>query len=136
MIEISLRTAARTDFVDVTDRVQEAVQRLGLDEDVVTVFNPHTTAGITVNEGADPDVVRDLDTILDRLVPWSAGYRHAEGNAAAHAKSVLTGSSVSLLVRGGRLALGTWQTVWFCEYDGPRTRKLWVGAGFGAVSGD
>ncbi len=94
----------------------------------MTVFNPHTTAGMTVNEGADPDVVRDLDTILDRIVPWIGGYRHAEGNAAAHAKAILTGSSVTLLVRGGRLVLGTWQTVWFCEYDGPRTRHA-VGRG-------
>ena len=127
MIEIGLETSARTDFVDVTDRVRKAIRDLGIAEGAVVVFNPHTTAGVTVNEGADPDVVRDLDTILDRVVPWEGGYRHAEGNAAAHAKATLTGSSVTLLVEDGAPRLGTWQAVWFCEYDGPRTRRLWVG---------
>ena len=128
MVELELRTAGRTDFVDVTAQVKSAIRRLGVREGTVTVFNPHTTAGVTINEGADPDVVRDLETILDRLVPWSGGYRHAEGNAAAHAKASLMGSSVTLLVQGGRPVLGTWQAVWFCEFDGPRTRRLLVGA--------
>ncbi|MFN2370048.1 MAG: secondary thiamine-phosphate synthase enzyme YjbQ [Candidatus Krumholzibacteriia bacterium] len=133
MVEITLRTTARTDFVDVTGQVQAAVRRLGLDTGAVVVFNPHTTAGVTVNEGADPDVVRDLETILDRAVPWEAGYHHAEGNAAAHAKALLCGSSVTLLVERGKPALGTWQAVWFCDFDGPRERRLWVGA-LGAVA--
>jgi secondary thiamine-phosphate synthase enzyme len=128
MIEVGLSTAARADFVDVTDRVQAAVTELGLVDGAVLVFNPHTTAGLTVNEGADPDVVRDLDVILERCVPWTGGYRHAEGNAAAHAKALMTGSSVIVPVAGGRLRLGTWQVVWFCEFDGPRTRRLWVQA--------
>lgn len=128
MFELSLRTRARTDFVDVTAQVQDAVRRLGIDDGAVVVFNPHTTAGITINEGADPDVVRDLDTILDRAVPWTGGYRHGEGNAAAHAKALLTGSSVTLLVHRGRVMLGQWQAVWFCDYDGPRERRLWVGS--------
>lgn len=135
MVEIKVQTSARTDFVDVTGQVQAAVGRLQVADGAVVVFNPHTTAGVTVNEGADPDVVRDLAAILERAVPWSGGYRHAEGNAAAHAKAVLTGSSVTLLVRGGRLALGTWQAVWFCDYDGPRERRLWVGA-LGAAPGE
>ncbi len=124
MVEIKLQTSARTDFVDVTRHVQAAVRRLGVDDGAVLVFNPHTTAGVTVNEGADPDVVRDLDLILDRVVPWTGGYRHGEGNAAAHAKATLTGSSVLVPVRRGRLVLGQWQAVWFCEFDGPRERRL------------
>ncbi len=135
MIEIGLETTGRTDFVDVTAQVKAAIRRLGLGHGTVTVFNPHTTAGVTINEGADPDVVRDLETILDRLVPWSGGYRHAEGNAAAHAKASLMGSSVTLLVQDGRPVLGTWQAVWFCEFDGPRTRRLLVGAGAGVADG-
>lgn len=135
MIEIGLETAGRTDFVDVTAQVKAAIRRLGLDRGTVTVFNPHTTAGVTVNEGADPDVVRDLETILDRLVPWSGDYRHAEGNAAAHAKASLMGSAVTLLVQDGRPVLGTWQAIWFCEFDGPRTRRLLVGAGAGLADG-
>ena len=126
MLEINVRTHARTDFVAVTAPVQAAVAELGITDGAVVVFNPHTTAGVTINEGADPDVVRDLDTIFDRVVPWTGGYRHAEGNAAAHAKATMTGSSVTVLVRDGKLQLGTWQTIWFCEYDGPRQRKLWV----------
>jgi secondary thiamine-phosphate synthase enzyme len=128
MIEITLQTSARTDFVDVTARVQAAAAELGLTDGAVVVFNPHTTAGVTINEGADPDVVRDLDAIFDRVVPWTGGYHHAEGNAAAHAKATMTGSSVTVLVAGGKLRLGTWQTIWFCDFDGPRTRKLWVAA--------
>lgn len=128
MIEVAVRTGARTDFVDVTARVQEAVAELGLGDGAVVVFNPHTTAGVTINEGADPDVVRDLDLIFDRVVPWTGDYRHAEGNAAAHAKASMIGSSVTVLVREGELQLGIWQTIWFCDFDGPRLRKLWVGA--------
>ncbi|HPF70772.1 MAG TPA: secondary thiamine-phosphate synthase enzyme YjbQ [Candidatus Krumholzibacteria bacterium] len=127
MIEITLQTSARTEFVDVTARVADAAARLGVADGAVVVFNPHTTAGVTINEGADPDVVRDLDVILDRLVPWTGGYRHAEGNAAAHAKALLCGSSATLLVSGGTPVLGTWQAVWFCEFDGPRRRRLLVG---------
>lgn len=126
MIELGLSTGARTDFVDVTGLVQDALAELGITDGAVTVFNPHTTAGVTINEGADPDVVRDLDVILERAVPLSGGYRHAEGNAAAHAKAMLTGSSVTVPVVDGRLRLGTWQVVWFCEFDGPRQRRLWV----------
>ena len=127
MIEITLQTSARTEFIDVTARVADAAARLGVADGAVVVFNPHTTAGVTINEGADPDVVRDLDVILDRLVPWTGGYRHAEGNAAAHAKALLCGSSATLLVSGGTPVLGTWQAVWFCEFDGPRRRRLLVG---------
>jgi len=126
VVDFELRTGGRTDFVEITGQVQRAVADLGIDEGAVLVWVPHTTAGVTVNEGADPDVVRDLTAILDRAVPWSGDYRHAEGNSAAHAKSSLVGCGQLLPVSGGRLALGTWQAVWFCEFDGPRRRRVQV----------
>jgi len=126
MRELSLQTDGRTDFVDLTGLVQSAVSDLGLTEGAVLVFNPHTTAAVTINEGADPDVVRDMTVSLDRVVPWQDGYRHAEGNAAAHIKASLFGSSVTVIVSGGKLRLGTWQKIWFCEFDGPRRRRVWV----------
>jgi len=128
MEKLTLKTSARTDFCDVTERVAATVRQLGIHDGMVTVFVPHTTAGITINENADPDVMRDMLVILDRLIPWQAGYRHAEGNSAAHAKATLTGFSVQVPVEGGRLALGTWQGLYLCEFDGPRTRQLWISA--------
>jgi len=126
MREISLQTGGRTDFVDLTGRVQAVVSESGFQEGVVVVFNPHTTAAVTINEGADPDVVRDMTAALDRIVPWRDGYHHAEGNAAAHIKASMFGSSVTVIVTAGRLRLGTWQKIWFCEFDGPRSRRIWV----------
>ena len=128
MREIALRTGDRTDFVDLTAQVQAAVSDLGLEEGVLVVFNPHTTAAVTINEGADPDVVRDMTAALDRIVPWRDGYHHAEGNAAAHIKASMFGSSVTILVSQGKLRLGTWQKIWFCDFDGPRQRRVWVQA--------
>ncbi|MCX7817801.1 MAG: secondary thiamine-phosphate synthase enzyme YjbQ [Kiritimatiellae bacterium] len=122
-------TSRRSELVPVTDLVQAAVRELGVRDGVVTVFVPHTTAGITINENADPDVVRDLLTALERLVPWRSDWAHEEGNAAAHVKASLMGSSVRVLVEGGRLRLGTWQGIFLCEFDGPRTRQIWVSAG-------
>lgn len=129
MREFSVRTGHRTDFVDITGEVRAAVSALGIRDGVVTVFVPHTTAGITINENADPDVTADMGAALDRLVPWDAGYRHAEGNSAAHLKASLMGSAVRVPVEGGSLRLGTWQAVYLCEFDGPRTRKVSVTAG-------
>ena len=126
MREITLQTGARTDFVDLTNEVQAAVSDLGLKEGVVVVFNPHTTAAVTINEGADPDVVTDMTAALERIVPWQDRYLHAEGNAAAHIKASMFGSSVMVIVAGGRLKLGTWQKIWFCDFDGPRRRRIWV----------
>ncbi len=126
MIEFSVKTNGRTDFVDITGQVQAAAKELGVTDGALLVWVPHTTAAVTVNEGADPDVVRDLADALDRMAPWTAGYRHAEGNAAAHVKSSLFGCDQIVPVVSGRLALGTWQTVWFCEFDGPRRRKVRV----------
>ncbi len=128
MREFTLETRARTDFVDLTSEVQNQVSALGLQEGVIVVFNPHTTAAVTINEGADPDVVRDMTDALDRIVPWRDGYHHAEGNAAAHIKASMFGSSVTVIVSQGRLQLGTWQKIWFCDFDGPRRRRVWVRA--------
>lgn len=126
MKELSITTASRTEFVSITAAVQEAVRTLGLQEGVATVFVPHTTAGVTINENADPDVTEDMKRVLDRMVPWTGDYAHAEGNTAAHVKASLMGSSARIPVRGGRLQLGTWQGIYFCEFDGPRSRTCWV----------
>lgn len=126
MKEIEIQTRERTQFVDITGAVREAVEAAGADKGMVTVFVPHTTAGITINENADPDVVRDMKSVLEKLVPWRGDYWHSEGNTAAHVKSTLTGSSVNVIVSSGRLQLGVWQSIWFCEFDGPRTRKVLI----------
>lgn len=126
MKELPVRTNDRTEFLDITELVRKTVQELGLKDGMVTVFVPHTTAGITINENADPDVTADMERALEKMVPWTAGYRHSEGNAAAHVKASLMGSSVAIPVCGGKLALGTWQAVYFCEFDGPRSRKIWI----------
>lgn len=128
MIELTLRTRGRTDFIDLTGQVQQHLAELDLREGAVLVFNPHTTAAVTINEGADPDVVRDMSRALDKLVPWQDGYDHAEGNSAAHIKASLFGSSVTVPVQNGCLRLGTWQKIWFCDFDGPRSRKVWLQA--------
>jgi secondary thiamine-phosphate synthase enzyme len=127
MEEFQVTTSERTQFVDITDRVQRCAG--GNASGMVAVFVPHTTAGITINESADPDVMRDVGRTLDRLVPWDGDYRHAEGNSAAHIKCGMMGSSVHIPVSEGRLQLGTWQAVYFCEFDGPRQRRVWVCAG-------
>ena len=126
METLKVQTRSRTQFVDITADVQAAVDRLGIKDGVATVFVPHTTAGITINENADPDVVADLETALDRVVPWQGGYRHGEGNTAAHVKASMMGSSVQVIVENGRLRLGTWQSIYFCEFDGSRHRTVWV----------
>jgi len=125
---LDVDTRSRTQFVDITAQVQAAVDAAGLRDGIVNVFVPHTTAGVTINENADPDVTADIDTILERVVPWSAGYKHFEGNSAAHVKASMMGSSLTLQVEEGRLLLGTWQAIYFCEFDGPRHRKVWVKA--------
>ena len=126
METLKVQTRSRTQFVDITADVQAAVGRLGITDAVVTVFVPHSTAGVTINENADPDVTADLESALDRQVPWDVGYRHCEGNSAAHVKASMMGSSVQVIVENGRLLLGTWQAVYFCEFDGPRKRRLWI----------
>jgi secondary thiamine-phosphate synthase enzyme len=126
MRSFSIRTHKHTQFLDITRDVQSAVHDLVVKSGVLTIFVPHTTAGITINENADPDVTADIADVLDRVVPWQANYRHGEGNAAAHVKASLMGSSVQVLVEDGRLQLGTWQAIYFCEFDGPRSRNVWI----------
>lgn len=130
MKTLTLRTEARTEFRAITVAVQAAAAELGVRDGWITVYVPHTTAGVTINECADPDVMHDVGLTLDRLVPWrDPAFRHAEGNSAAHVKAMMIGTSVRVPVADGRLRLGTWQGVFFCEFDGPRTREIWVSAG-------
>jgi secondary thiamine-phosphate synthase enzyme len=121
---LSISTRSRTEFVPLAERIRGEAASLLRGSGLLHAYVPHTTAGICVNEGYDPDVVDDVTRVLDRLVPWKADYRHAEGNTAAHVKSILMGSSVTIPVRDGKLQLGRWQEVFFCEFDGPRTRTL------------
>jgi len=122
--ELSLKTERRTQLLDVTAGVTQMVRDSGVRSGVCHLYVPHTTAGIVVNENDDPDVARDIEAALDRLLPKSGEYLHAEGNADSHIKSALAGSSATLFVGDGRLELGRWQGVFFCEFDGPRPRKL------------
>ena len=127
MQQITISTHRRSEFLEITSQVQAAVRTAGLGDGTATVFVPHTTAGVTINERADPDVARDMIQVFDRLVPWDdPAYRHGEGNTAAHVKASLVGSSARVIVAGGRLQLGTWQGIFLCEFDGPRTREVWV----------
>ena len=126
MNEITVQSKSRTDFIDITPAVQQFAFREGTKDGVIMVFVPHTTAGITINENADPDVTADMEAVLDRIVPRDDDYRHSEGNTAAHIKASLTGSSVQVIVKNGKLLLGTWQSIYFCEFDGPRTRQVWM----------
>ncbi len=119
-------SAPREDFYNITAQVREAVKKSGAADTLAVVFCPHTTAGITINENADPDVVRDLIFALDKTFPDRAEFRHAEGNSAAHLKASTIGSSVTILVENGQLVLGTWQGIYFCEFDPPRNRKFYV----------
>jgi secondary thiamine-phosphate synthase enzyme len=125
-MSFEVRTSKRSHLVDVTAQVAAAVERARVPEGVCHVFVPHTTAGVTINEGADPDVARDIEARLAQMVPKDAGYRHAEGNADSHIKTVLVGPACTAPVRGGKLALGTWQAIFLCEWDGPRTRRVEV----------
>ena len=123
--EFSLSTG-QNNWTDITSRAREALRESGIQDGICVVYCPHTTAGITINENADPDVVRDLIFALEKTYPDRAEFHHAEGNSAAHLKASAMGSSVTIPVRGGKLLLGTWQGVYFCEFDGPRTRRFFV----------
>jgi secondary thiamine-phosphate synthase enzyme len=126
MKALDIKTNAREEMVDLTPKIEAAVAASGVENGLCTVFIPHTTAGVTINENADPDVREDLLAALRRAVPDGVPYRHGEGNSPAHVKACLVGSSVTVIVEGGRLRLGTWQGIQFCEFDGPRARKVWV----------
>ena len=121
---LEVKTSRRTELVDITAEVQKLVTASGCAHGVCHLYVPHTTAGITINEGADPDVARDIEATLDRLVPKDTSYRHQEGNADSHVKSTLTGVSQTVHIEDGRLALGRWQGIFFCEFDGPRHRQV------------
>ncbi|MEW6347858.1 MAG: secondary thiamine-phosphate synthase enzyme YjbQ [Thermodesulfobacteriota bacterium] len=126
METIQVRSQSRNQFVDITASVKSAITKTGVREGIAVVYVTHTTAGITINEAADPSVVEDIMKKLSELVPKSEGYRHMEGNSDAHIKASLVGSSVNLIVSDGAPVLGTWQGVFFCEFDGPRNRTVRV----------
>jgi secondary thiamine-phosphate synthase enzyme len=127
METISVRTREHAQLIDITREIQELLSKSNLTTGILTVFVPHTTAGITINESADPSVAHDILAVLDRLVPWrDPTYQHREGNTASHVKASIMGSSVRVIVEGGGMKLGTWQGIFLCEFDGPRTRKVQV----------
>jgi secondary thiamine-phosphate synthase enzyme len=123
-MQFSVKTHSQTEMVDITAKIQEIVTASGPDRGLCCIFVPHTTAAVTINESADPSVKADMLKVLNQVIPWEAGYRHLEGNSPAHIKSTLVGASELVAVEDGRLVLGTWQGVFFCEFDGPRTRKV------------
>jgi len=126
ILTLSVTTRDRSEMIDITSKVEEELKRSGLKDGVCFLFVPHTTAGITINESADPSVATDIQAMLNKLIPWEGSYRHLEGNSAAHIKSSLIGNSVMVFVESGHLKLGTWQGIFFCEFDGPRSRKLYI----------
>lgn len=121
---LDVKTGSRVELVDITGQVRKAVSKSGVRDGICHIFVPHTTAGIAINENADPSVKRDIVMETTKMVPFEDGYQHMEGNAAAHIKSVLFGPNLSLLVEGGDIVLGTWQGVFLCEFDGPRSRRV------------
>lgn len=125
-MEYPVRTTEAQQFVDITGLVRKAVNESGVEDGIAVVFVPHTTAGVTINENADPDVVKDILAALSKTYPEQNGYLHAEGNSHAHIKASLMGCSCSIIIENGNLKLGTWQGVYFCEFDGPRNRKVYV----------
>ena len=124
-ITINVKTHTRIEMVDMTSSVQKEVSKSNISDGVCMVYVPHTTAGVTINEGADPSVCQDILTKLTEMVPPDAGYRHMEGNSDSHIKASIMGSSVTVMVENGSLVLGTWQKIFFCEFDGPRSRKVY-----------
>ena len=126
MRQFSVRTQARSQMIDITGQVRSILRESGIDNGLCCVFVPHTTAAVTINENADPDVPRDILVQLDKTIPLRGDYLHGEGNSAAHIKASLVGASETVLVEKGALVLGTWQSIFFCEFDGPRTRQVFV----------
>jgi len=126
LAKIAVKTQKRSQFIDITQRLQSVINKNKLQEGILHVFCPHTTAGVTINENADPSVQSDITQTLEKLIPPHAGYQHTEGNADAHVKASCIGSSETLFVEKASIVLGTWQGVYFCEFDGPRSREVWV----------
>ena len=122
----TVQTNKRSEMIDITSRIIQAIYSEGITDGFCFIFVPHTTAAVTINENADPDVLKDLKAIFEKIVPWEDGYHHLEGNSAAHMKTTLVGSSEMIAVENGKPVLGTWQSVFFCEFDGPRKRKVVV----------
>jgi len=126
-----VKTSTQTEFIDITRSVQEAVKKTGVEDGICIIFVPHTTAAVTINENADPSVVQDIVMELNKIIPFKNQYRHMEGNSPAHIKASLLGCSQIVFVESGKLVLGTWQGIFFCEFDGPRNRKVYVKGIFG-----
>lgn len=126
MISFSVKTGSRTEFTDITSEIQQAVKKNKWENGLLCIYVPHTTAAVTINENADPSVQRDILDQLNKMVPFNGAYHHSEGNSAAHIKASLIGPSVTVIVANSRMALGTWQGVFFCEFDGPRNRQVFV----------
>lgn len=123
---LNVKSRSKTEFIDITEEVRELIKESGIESGICYIYAPHTTAGITINEGADPSVKRDIIAALNKLVPFEGDYQHMEGNSAAHIKSTLVGASQSVMVEDGKPLLGTWQSIYFCEFDGPRHRRVLV----------
>ncbi len=121
---LSVKTKSRTELIDITSQVAEQVKQSGIGDGLCMLYVPHTTAAVTINESADPSVRVDIEMVLNQIVPWEANYKHLEGNSPAHVKASLVGASELLAIENGALVLGTWQGIFFCEFDGPRTRKI------------
>lgn len=126
MKTITVKTHSQTEMLDITTEIQSVIKAENFSDGICMLYVPHTTAGITINESADPSVRRDILMVLNQLVPWKANYRHMEGNSPAHVKSSLMGASELVAVENGAMVLGTWQGIFYCEFDGPRTRKLHI----------
>jgi secondary thiamine-phosphate synthase enzyme len=123
---LNIKSKAKTEFIDITDDIHEAIKESGVKSGICYIYAPHTTAGITINEGADPSVKRDILATLNRLIPFEGDYQHMEGNSPAHIKATLVGVSKFIAIEDGKALLGTWQSVYFCEFDGPRHRRVIV----------
>lgn len=126
MYSFNVQTSSRTGMVDITRKVQKFVQKSNVESGICMVFIPHTTAGVTINENADPDVVSDMIKETNKMVPFNDDYAHMEGNSAAHIKASIMGFSQQIIIQNGSLVLGTWQGIYFCEFDGPRNRKVYI----------
>jgi len=125
-IKLHLRTTKRVEFVNITERIEKIIRDNKVESGICYIFCPHTTAGLTINENADPSVVEDIISMLDKIVPHNFPYRHIEGNSPAHVKATLVGNYLTIFIEKNRLLLGTWQGVYFCEFDGPRERSVWI----------
>ena len=121
---LSVKTSTRTELIDITSQIAKAVNKSGIRDGLCMLYVPHTTGAVTINESADPSVRGDIMMVLNQIVPWEANYKHMEGNSPAHVKATLVGASELIAIENGALVLGTWQGIFFCEFDGPRTRKI------------